>query len=379
MAIAAGRTVADLRKGLPGARQKAEKPDRGIDRVVVTEIAVGDEDVPAHLAGQQRAGLRHPRLDQRMSGAPHHRNPAEAGDLVEQGLARLHVGDHRRAGVAGQHVARQQHQDLIAPQDAADAVDDADPVAVAVERDAELAPPSGHRVDQLPEIVLHGGIGVVRGERSVDLLVEQDVRAGQARAQHPHRFAGRPVACIPGDLERTLAVVVQGNPLDIGIENRSVLPRPATGFERSPDDDPAEPRDVLAVERAGRRQELEAVVVGRVVGARDHHAGIGLESLHREIKHRGRAETDADRARPGARQTVHQSRFERGRMEPPVIADADRPAPGFAHDGSEGAPDRLRVVRRQSLADDPADVVGAQDRRIEPHAEPSTVLRPTLR
>ena len=240
-----------------------------------------------------------------------------------------------------------------------------------------------HGIDQLPQIVLHGGVGVMRGKGSVDPLVDQDVRPGQARAQHPHRLAGRAVARVPGHPERPVAVEVPGDPLDIGIQNRPVLARTLAGLERPAGNDPAEPRDIPAVERAGRGQELEAVVVGRVVGAGDHDAGIGLEPVDCEIEHRGRAETDPDDVRAGARQTVDERRFERGRMQPAIIADADGAASGPAHDGSEGAPNRLRVVRRQRLSDDPADVVGAQDRRIErarrAHSEPATGLRPTLR
>ena len=69
-----------------------------------------------------------------ISGLP----PARC-DLVEQRLARLDVGDDGGAGMALQHVARPQHQQLVAPQDAALAVDRADAVAVAVEGDAEVA------------------------------------------------------------------------------------------------------------------------------------------------------------------------------------------------------------------------------------------------
>ncbi len=50
---------------------------------------------------------------------------------------------------------------LVAPQDAALAVDDADAVAVAVEGDAEIAALGAHRLLQLHQILGHGRIGVM--------------------------------------------------------------------------------------------------------------------------------------------------------------------------------------------------------------------------
>ena len=87
-----------------------------------------------------------------MSGAPHQGLAAKAGDLVEQRLARLDIGDHRRARILRQHLARQHRQDLVAPQDSPTAVDDADAVAIAVESDAEVATVGAHGVLQLDEV-----------------------------------------------------------------------------------------------------------------------------------------------------------------------------------------------------------------------------------
>ena len=55
--------------------------------------------------------------------------------------------DDRRARVPRQHVAREQHQQLVAPDHAAAVVDDADAVGVAVEGDAELGARRAHARD----------------------------------------------------------------------------------------------------------------------------------------------------------------------------------------------------------------------------------------
>ena len=71
-----------------------------------------------------------------MAGAVHHRLAAGPLDPVEQHLTGFHIGDNWGAWMARQDIARQQCQNLVAPQDAAGIVDDAD--AVAVESKADV-------------------------------------------------------------------------------------------------------------------------------------------------------------------------------------------------------------------------------------------------
>ena len=75
-------------------------------------------------------------------------------------------------------------------------------------------------------------------------------------------------------------------------------------------------------------------------------------------------------------------------MQPAIVADTDDFAAALADDGAEGAADRPGIGFGQTLSDDSADVVGAQDRRVErhrraaspgPHPAPSIARRPTLR
>ena len=107
-------------------------------RVVEAVIFMREEDVAGHLARQRRVGFLHLRLDEAVAGLPHHRVAAQFAHAVEQRLAGLHIGDDRRTGQLAQHRLGQDRQELIAPDDAALAVDRADPVAVAVERQPEI-------------------------------------------------------------------------------------------------------------------------------------------------------------------------------------------------------------------------------------------------
>src|SRR6185437_12829776 len=79
----------------------------------------------AHLAGQFGGRLAHLRLDQRMPGAPHQRAAAGVEDLPLQVTGALHVVDDDAAGLARQHIAREQHQQAVGVDDLARARDHA--------------------------------------------------------------------------------------------------------------------------------------------------------------------------------------------------------------------------------------------------------------
>ena len=173
------------------AGQDVEQADGDVEGVVVAVEAVLVEDVAGHLARERGADLGHLGLDQGVAGLPHQGLAAEPGDLVEEGLAGLDVGDDRGARVARQHVGGQDLQDLVAEDDPALAVDHADPVAVAVEADAELVAAVGHLADQVDQVVRLGRVGVVVGEAAVDLGEQALVAAGQAGGEGRHGRAGR--------------------------------------------------------------------------------------------------------------------------------------------------------------------------------------------
>jgi hypothetical protein len=66
--------------------------------------------------------------------------------------------------VARQHVAGEDHQQLVPEQDVALAIHHADAVAVAVEGDAEVGLLARHLGDELLQVLRHRGIGVVGRE-----------------------------------------------------------------------------------------------------------------------------------------------------------------------------------------------------------------------
>ena len=124
---------------LPDCADRLDQPHRGIKRIVEAVPAVLEEDVAAHLAGQRRAGFLHLRLDEAVAGLPHQRLAAELGNAVEQRLARLHVGDDRRAGLLASRTGSARIISSWSPQITRPiAVHRADPVSVTVEGNPEV-------------------------------------------------------------------------------------------------------------------------------------------------------------------------------------------------------------------------------------------------
>ena len=152
----------------PLCDDRLDQPDGGIKRVVEAVPAVLEEDVAAHLAGERRAGFLHLGLDQAVPGLPHQGRAAHRGDAVEQDLARLDVGDDGRARLLLQHRPGEDHQQLVAPDHPALAVDRADPVAVAVEGDPEVELLVGDERLQVGEVGFDGRVGMMVGKCAID-------------------------------------------------------------------------------------------------------------------------------------------------------------------------------------------------------------------
>ena len=264
-----------------------------------------------------------------------------------------------------QDVLGHEQHDLIAPEDAALAVDRADPVAVPVEGDAEVAAFGEHQVLELAQVRLDGRVGVMGRKQPVDGLVQQQVPARQALRERGHGLAGGAVAGVPGNLEVPAAVIVLRQALDVAVEHRVVADLAPARLEVPRFRDAPQVPDVVAEEGRLLEGHLEAVVVGRIVGAGHHHAAVDRQGMGRVVEHRRRAAADPPHVDTGRRQALDQRRLQFGRREASVVADRRRRPAAPPDNGAEGPAQRLGVLRREGLADDPADVVVAQDRGVE--------------
>ncbi len=99
--------------------------------------------------------------------------------------------------------------------------------------------------------------------------------------------------------------------------------------------------------------------------AGDLDAAVGAEVMHREIQHRRRPAADPQDLEPALAQPFAQRLRELGRAQPAVEAQADARAALAAQERRVGAAKRMGIGSTQRLADDAADVVLAQHRRVE--------------
>src|SRR5207248_452179 len=141
------------------ARDEFQEPRGGIDAVVESEVAVAEEDVAAHLAGEERVLFFHLRLDQRMARLPHDGPSAVLLDVVVERLRALHLTDDGGAGALGEHVAREEDHQLIAPEDAAVVVDGAEAVRVAIPGDTQVGVAVGDLLLQVAQVRLDRPLG----------------------------------------------------------------------------------------------------------------------------------------------------------------------------------------------------------------------------
>jgi len=318
---------------------------------------VSKEDVAGHLARERAADLALLAPEERIAGFPHQRNAAVRRDVVIERLACLDVSDNRAAWKRCQHIPGQQSQDLIAPENPTFTVHHADPVAVAVEGDAEIALLGQNRRLQLSQVLRHGGIGMVRGKIAVDRRIEQGVPPGKPAREFRESLARRAVTGIPSDRQRALAaVVVARESLNVCVEHRRVAHRPDAALLQPTRRRGTQLLQRLTKHRAVTHDELEPVLVGRVVRPRHHQAGDGVELMQREVEHRCRSQTDALDLEPRLAQALDRGSFQsRGGVS---TVETNRHAAAVAPDRlAERVTDRPRVLHAEGRAHDAADII----------------------
>ncbi len=336
--------VGDLGVDLTGERvrriaveQARQRPlllaERGQDVHRGEHPGVGPPEVPeievtGVLATEDRTGTRHLRLDERMADAGPHRHAAEPGDELGHGVADDHIVNDRRTGLAGEFPLGDQRGDGGRRHALATFVDDEAAVRVTVEGEPDVGPGSANRGLQITQVRRLDRVGLVVGEGPVQFEVQRVDRQRQplehgrdgqtahtvTRVHHdPQRSDGRQVdqgAQVLGVCRQQIAVGdrtarsgERGNPrLDHGAD----VPETGVRPDRS---------------RAGPAQ-LDAVVLGRVVGCGEHRSR-DVQRPGGEVEQVGRTEPDHDDIRALAGSPVGKRRRERDRRVTHVVRDDD--------------------------------------------------------
>jgi hypothetical protein len=133
-----------------------------------------------------------------MPGLPHEWLSAEIGYGVKQDLTSLDIGDDRCAGIRSKHIACENRDELVTPDDPSVTIDDSDAVAVAVECNTEIQALIGNALLQLDQIAGIGRVRVVRWKAPIDYVVQQDMASGELLRQALRDLSGSAVSGIPG-------------------------------------------------------------------------------------------------------------------------------------------------------------------------------------
>ena len=324
----------------------------------------GEEDMPAHLAGDRGAHLVHHRLDVAVAAFPHHRAAAERGDAIEQRGACLDVRDDRGPGIGAKRRLGKDRQQLIARDHPAEAVDGANTVPVAVEGDPEVERLFHHQRLQRGKVGFFGRIGVMIGEAAVDLGEEHVMLAWQQPNEAFDRRPGRAVASIPADAKGGDRIAVDETS-DIFLAHLGRADAAGTALDVAGSREAGEPDDVLAEERPVAQHHLEAVVVNRIVAAGDLDRPVDAQRPLCMVEHRGGAEADPHDMDTRGSEAFDQRRFQIRGGEASVPPDRDACAAAAPHDAAEGAADRARVRSVERATDGASNVIIAQDRGVE--------------
>ena len=306
------------RRGLPGLRQRVDtsrerrlgpgqhvqQMDRREQGVVVAPpIGRVEEPVAALLEAGDRVALPDLRLDVGMAGlADHHLGTGrrQLGVVVVEPGA-LDVDHHLAARVAGGDPAGDQQAELVGEDLPPLIVDHADPVAVAVDADADIG---GRGQNRLADVVQEGDIFRVRVvplEIPIRCAVELDHLAAEPAEQYRREPVAGAVAGGDHHLERPLQPDAADQVVEIEREQpveRLVVPGALD--ERAALDDPLEVADAVRAER--RRQPVGELQPGPgvLVVARGHRgAALAAEMMLGEIDHRRDREADIDHPDPG--------------------------------------------------------------------------------
>src|SRR5438552_1636361 len=156
-----------LANGFAGVGDDVKQSRRSVKRIVESVESFGEEHVPRHFTADGRVSLVHLFFDQRMPGLPHHGNTAGFFHRLGKRLGSFYIENYRLA-LAGalQHVARIDDKQVVAPDNLAAVIDDADTVRVTVKRNTDIGAILLYRADECFHVFWNGRIGVVIGKRS---------------------------------------------------------------------------------------------------------------------------------------------------------------------------------------------------------------------
>ena len=319
------------------------------------------------LATEDGVLLGHLRLDEGVADAGPDRLTAELGDELRDRLGGDEVVDDRRARVLrqvalGDHAADGRRADGVAL-----LVDDEAAVGVPVEGDADVRTLLDRELLQVDDVLRVQRVGLVVGEGPVEL--EEEVVEGQRGlgAEHGGRGeATHSVAGVHGDGQRTDAVERHQGLEVVRVVGEDVAGAHGAGLAVEGRDTVDEHVDDLGqtgvlTDRAGAgTAHLDAVVLRRVVGRREHRTG-AVQGPGGVVELVGRGQPQLDGVEALGGDAGGEGGGEVRGAGTHVMADDHGRRTLATHEVAEGCSGVTDEVGVDTLTDHAADVVGLDD------------------
>ena len=258
-----------------------------------------------------------------MPGLVHQRFTACRFNRRRQTLRTFHIKQNGAARHAREHVLCKQHHLPVGVDVVAVLGDDTQPVAIAVEGQAQLGVAGFQRRHQIAQILGLAGIGVVVGKIAIDFAEKLDHFAAQRTENCRRRCTCNAVARINHDFHRAVEFDVASDAVAIGFEDVAVHDlRPhayhcvccAASRGGRAFSDPAlflhhraKCLNLIAVNCPPSQHHFETVVVFRVVAASDLNAA-AAQGIGRKIKHRRGDHANVDHVHTTCGQPADQRR-----------------------------------------------------------------------
>ena len=247
---------------------------------------------------------------------------AQRRDAIDHGPTGLHIDNNLRAGMGFEQILREQAEQLVARDGAAQPVDHADPVAVTIESHTEIELLVEDERAQIGKVRLHGGIGMMVGKIAVYLGEEPVMLTRQQLHEFIDHWPGRAIARVPADAPGATVKVLH-QPGDIAVHQGDRVGPPCHAVPVARRRHLPQPNDVRAEKRRVVLHQLEAILVAGIMAAGYLNAAIDLTDRFGIIKHGGWAEADAQHIDAAGGQPVDQRGLQHGGTEPAIIADRD--------------------------------------------------------
>ncbi len=202
----------------------------------------------------------------------------------------------------------------------------------------------------------------MRREAPIHAVIQQHMRSRQRLRQLLDHRAHRAAAAVPNDLERPRLAREMRERLQVRARHRA-LPRAATlSWTRLESHELAKRG---AVDRLRAEQQLEAVLIARIVRAGHHDAAVEPAGVNCEVQQRRRSEADPASAHATGHEPRHQRVFQYRRALTSIARDRDGAQPLRTSSRRKRKTERMRIVRAQLAADDAAQIVRTHGRGID--------------